>query len=165
MNAVPKNEFRALLHLVPVGAVAVAIIGFFFGAGFLLLTPLDPAAPTPDPVSPAQTLRADEIGPPPRDGETARDPPSATVAEKEPTNRTPETVAKQEAFALTPVETTLAPPARTTHAKRAGLGRHRHLATGRRWTWLWLPDARAGPNPGGGFYGPPNINVGYINPR
>jgi hypothetical protein len=27
---------------------------------------------------------------------------------------------------------------------------------------LWRPDARAGPIPGGGFYGPPNINVGYI---
>ena len=26
------------------------------------------------------------------------------------------------------------------------------------------PDANAGPNPGGGFYGAPNINVGRINP-
>ena len=25
-------------------------------------------------------------------------------------------------------------------------------------------DANAGPNPGGGFYGAPNINVGRINP-
>jgi hypothetical protein len=25
-------------------------------------------------------------------------------------------------------------------------------------------DASAGPNPGGGFYGAPNINVGRINP-
>jgi hypothetical protein len=30
---------------------------------------------------------------------------------------------------------------------------------------LWRPDASAGPNPGGAFYGPPNVNVGYINPR
>jgi len=29
----------------------------------------------------------------------------------------------------------------------------------------WRADATAGPNPGGGFYGAPNINVGYINPR
>jgi hypothetical protein len=26
-------------------------------------------------------------------------------------------------------------------------------------------DANAGPNPGGGFYGAPNLNVGRINPR
>jgi hypothetical protein len=25
-------------------------------------------------------------------------------------------------------------------------------------------DASAGPNPGGGFYGAPNLNVGRINP-
>jgi hypothetical protein len=25
-------------------------------------------------------------------------------------------------------------------------------------------DASAGPNPGGGFYGAPNINIGRINP-
>jgi len=25
-------------------------------------------------------------------------------------------------------------------------------------------DADAGPNPGGGFYGAPNINVGRVNP-
>ena len=25
-------------------------------------------------------------------------------------------------------------------------------------------DARAGPNPGGGFYGAPNIDIGRINP-
>lgn len=25
-------------------------------------------------------------------------------------------------------------------------------------------DANAGPNPGGGFYGGPNINVGRVNP-
>jgi hypothetical protein len=28
----------------------------------------------------------------------------------------------------------------------------------------WRGDASAGPNPGGGFYGAPNINVGRINP-
>ena len=26
-------------------------------------------------------------------------------------------------------------------------------------------DASAGPNPGGGFYGAPNIDIGRINPR
>jgi hypothetical protein len=28
----------------------------------------------------------------------------------------------------------------------------------------WRGDASAGPNPGGGFYGAPNINIGRINP-
>jgi len=29
---------------------------------------------------------------------------------------------------------------------------------------LWRHDASAGPNPGGGFYGAPNLNVGRVNP-
>jgi hypothetical protein len=44
-------------------------------------------------------------------------------------------------------------------------GRHHREGTRKRWTTLWRPDASAGPNPGGGFYTAPNINIGYINPR
>jgi hypothetical protein len=45
---------------------------------------------------------------------------------------------------------------------RAGLGRFGDAAC-----WMRGPltgDADAGPNPGGGFYGAPNLNVGRINP-
>jgi hypothetical protein len=30
---------------------------------------------------------------------------------------------------------------------------------------VWRLNAYPGPNPGGGFYGPPNINIGQINPK
>jgi hypothetical protein len=65
----------------------------------------------------------------------------------------------------TAMETTLVTPAGTTRAKRVRVGWRRQEVTGRRWAALWRPDASAGPNPGGGFYGAPNINVGHIDPR
>jgi hypothetical protein len=61
--------------------------------------------------------------------------------------------------------TVLVNPTHITHVKKIRVRQHRHEATGRHWAVLWRPDASAGPNPGGGFYGPPNINVGYVNPR
>jgi hypothetical protein len=45
---------------------------------------------------------------------------------------------------------------------RAGLGRFGDAA--RRMRGPLTGDANAGPNPGGGFYGAPNLNVGRINP-
>jgi len=83
--------------------------------------------------------------------------------------------------ALTPVPTKK-PLGRKTHAKKAGVRRHRQYQTTisrlpqretarsalgfvpTTPTPVWRPDASAGPNPGGGFYGPPNFEVGRINP-
>jgi hypothetical protein len=57
------------------------------------------------------------------------------------------------------------PSGAITRAKRTRVDPHRYQGTPRYWAVLWRPDASAGPNPGGGFYGPPNSTVGYINPR
>jgi hypothetical protein len=63
---------------------------------------------------------------------------------------------------FTAIETTSITPARITHAKKVRIFLYHRQD---RRAALWQPDANAGPNPGGGFYGPPNINVGYINPK
>jgi hypothetical protein len=68
-------------------------------------------------------------------------------------------------FAATAIDTAFIPPTRSTHPKRVRVLRYQRQVPARHWAELWRPDARAGPNPGGGFYGPPNVNVGYINPR
>jgi len=86
-------------------------------------------------------------------------PPSDAAATAAPPDRA--------AFAMMPtaVGATLIPPTKITHTKRVRVVRYQRQIIGRRWAALWRPDARAGPNPGGGFYGPPNVNIGYINPR
>jgi hypothetical protein len=56
-------------------------------------------------------------------------------------------------------------PARTIRAKRITVSRRRDGPTERRSMVVWRLNAYPGPNPGGGFYGPPNINVGQINPK
>jgi hypothetical protein len=160
MITVPKDDFRPLLYLVSLGAVAAATVCVFFGIGFLLLAPPHPAAPPADPDPPAQALEAHEV-PPPGNNDTAWGSLSAPPADKVTSSPTPSAPSNREAPAL---ETTLVPPAGITHAKRVRVGRHRHQGTGRHWVALWRPDASAGPNPGGGFYGPPNINIGRINP-
>jgi hypothetical protein len=63
------------------------------------------------------------------------------------------------------METAPIPPAGITRTKRIKVDRHRQEAPKRLSAALWRPDASAGPNPGGGFYGPPNINIGHINPK
>src|SRR5712671_6505109 len=153
MITVPKDDFRPLLYLVSLGAVAAATVCVFFGIGFLLLAPPHPAAPPADPDPPAQALEAHEV-PPPGNNDTAWGSLSAPPADKVTSSPTPSAPSNREAPAL---ETTLVPPAGITHAKRVRVGRHRHQGTGRHWVALWRPDASAGPNPGGGFYGPPNI--------
>jgi len=65
----------------------------------------------------------------------------------------------------TAVGATLIPPTKITHIKRVRVVRYQRQIIGRRWAALWRLDARAGPNPGGGFHGPSNVNIGYINPR
>ena len=165
MTTVPKNDFRLLLHLVSLGAVGAATVGVFFGAGFLLLPPPNPATPSADPVPPAQVLEAHEVPLPGNNDTMWGSSPAASVdmVAASPTLAAPP---NREALALeSPAIETLIPPAGITHGKRVEVGRHRHRGARRHWAALWRPDAHAGPHPGGGFYGPPNINVGYINPR
>jgi hypothetical protein len=144
MITVPKYDFRLLLpHLVSLGAVGAAIIGVFFGVGFLLLAPPHPVNPPADPIPPAQTPEAHEVAPS-ANNETAWGSSSAPVT------------GSRTIGATSHGEMALIPPSAITHAKRARVLRHHRQVTNRHW---------AGPLPGGGFYGPPNVNVGYINPR
>jgi hypothetical protein len=147
MITVPKDDFRPLLYLVSLGAVATATVSVFFGIGFLLLAPPHPAAPPVDPVPPAQALEAHEV-PLPWKSDTAWGSLSAPPADKVTSSPTPSAPSNREAPAL---ETPLVPQAGITHAKRVRVGRHRHQGTERHWVALWRPDASAGPNPGGGF--------------
>jgi len=169
--AVPKDESRPLPYLVTVGAVAAGTVAVFFGIGFLWLAPPHPAAPPgaaapADPVSRAQALEPHEV-PPLADNDTAWGSSSAPPAGKVTASTTPSAPSNREAPVLdaTGFETARVPPAGITHAKKVRVGRRRHQGTERHRVALWRPDASAGPNPGGGFYGPPNINVGHINPR
>jgi hypothetical protein len=165
MITLPKDDFRLPLDLVFVGAVATATIGLFFGAAFLLLAPPHLAAPPADSVSAVQTLAPHEVPPPGQDA-TARGSPLTPFADNVAAIRTVAAPANRESAALpaTALETALVPPAKITHRKKVWVSRRRDQGTRRHWTGLWRPHASAGPNPGGGFYGPPNINVGRINP-
>ena len=165
MMAVPKDESRPLPYLVTVGAVAAATVAVFFGIGFLQLAPLHPVAPPPDPVSRAQALEAHEV-PPLADNDAVSGSSSPPAGEVTASTR-PSVPSNREApvWDATGFETAGVPPAGITHARKVRVGRRRHQGTARHWVALWRPDASAGPNPGGGFYGPPNMNVGYVNPR
>jgi len=91
----------------------------------------------------------------------------------------------RQGLASAPTGATLNQPARNTHTKKARVARRHQSrmtisgtqreaegsalgvvpATGRDGTARWRGDASAGPNPGGGFYGSSNFEVGRINPR
>jgi hypothetical protein len=186
MITVPKNDFRSLPYLVSLSAIGVAASGILLGIGFLLLTHPQPAMPSADPVPVAQTPEAHEV-PPPGNNETAQGSPLGLPADKVAASPTPDAPSNRDVLAVhsTATETALIPSVQVTHARRRGGDRHhrnrmmvsrlpqteterssrgllpiteRNRATG------WRPDASAGPNPGGGFYGAPNINVGRINP-
>jgi hypothetical protein len=162
--AVSKHESRPLPYLVTVGAVAAATVAVFFGIGFLRLAPPHPVAPPPDPISRAQALEAHEV---PLADNDAVSGPSSPPAGKVTASTTPSVPSNREAPVLldaTGVETARVPPAGITQARKVRVGRQRHQGTERHWVALWRSDA-SGPNPGGGFYGPPNMNVGYVNPR
>jgi hypothetical protein len=166
MSAITKHDWAFSLYLVSLSAVITATVGVFFGIGFLLLASPDPAAPPAEAVSAPLALEAQEV-PSPANNDTAWGSSSTLPVDKaaasptlsEPSN--PKTPVLEAAT----METAPIPPAGITHAKRVRVGRHRQEAAGRRWVALWRPDASAGPNPGGGFYGPPNINIGHINPK
>jgi hypothetical protein len=166
-------DLRPLPYLIALGAVGAVIVGAFFGISFVWLAPphptvpvVDPAPPFVDPAPSAPALEARHdnwpqvLSPMATDNNAAANPlpdilpllnPAVNGA---PRNRT--------APVLT---TTLTSPAAMTHARRVRLERRRHQPLKRYSAGLWRPDARAGPLPGGGFYGPPNVNIGYINPR
>ena len=164
--ALLRNESQALLHLVTVGGVAAATITVFFGIGFLWLAPPHSITAPTDPAAPAQVLEAHEVPPLSNNGTTlgtSATPPAGNVA----ANPTANAPSNPRVLALT--STAIDPPviarAGRTHARRVRVGRHGHGQTARGWLLGWRSDASAGPNPGGGFYGPPNANVGYINPK
>jgi len=176
MTTVPRGDSRPLLYLVSLGAVATAIVGIFFGAGFLLLVPPHPGTSSADPDPPTQALEAYDVPPlgdndiawgsspeAPVDNVAASPIPSTSPLSVATTSESP--YGKDAALGSTAIETTLIPAAGIAHAKMARIVRYHRRGTGRHWVALWRPDARAGPHPGGGFYGPPNANVGYINPR
>jgi hypothetical protein len=72
---------------------------------------------------------------------------------------------EQPALKAAALENAFVPPARITHPKRVRVVRYQRQVTERHRAMLSGLNAYPGPNPGGGFYGPPNVNIGYINPR
>ena len=167
MTIVPRGDFRPLPYLAPLAALAVAIAAVFFGIAYLWLAPPHPLEPPADTGPPAQALEIHEVPPPansdttpgsssmvPTDGVAASSRPAATVEQERP------------ALGSQEIKTAMIPRASISHAKRVRVVRyHRQVIPERRAVALWRPDASAGPLPGGGFYGPPNANIGYINPR
>jgi hypothetical protein len=167
VSPVNRDDFRSLLYLISLSVVGVVIVGVFFGVGFLWLIDPNPATPSVHPVPSAQALEAHEVTAPANNG-SERGSSSAPPADKVVASPTPSAPSEQEpaASASTAIETALIPPSRITHGnKRMWVRRRRHEVTVRHWGALWRPDASAGPNPGGGFYDGPNINVGRINPK
>jgi hypothetical protein len=184
MTTVPEDEFRPLPHLVALGAAGVAVVGVFFGVGLLLLSPRHQTAPSADQGLHTQALEtydaAADPGPQPEALEAhgvPLDPAlQAQALEAHQIASLPNEIASgtsspphterayREAFASgqTAMQTKVVPPA---GMKRRRIVRYHRQITTRQWSALWRPDAHAGPNPGGGFYGPPNMNVGYIDPR
>src|SRR6516164_9664001 len=166
MTAQLRNDSQALLHLVTVGAVAAATITVFFGIGFLWLAPPHPVTAPTDPAAPAQVLNAREV-PSLSNNDTTLGSSAAPLADNVAVNPTATAPSNPRVLALTSTapETPIIARVGRTHAKRVRVGRHGHGQTARGWLLGWRSDASAGPNPGGGFYGPPNFNVGYINPK
>jgi hypothetical protein len=177
MTSAPGDDVRALPHLVSLGAVGAAIAAVFFGIAFLWLAPQQPAEPPADLDSPTEALEFQEVPSPanndkalgrstesPAGNVTANPLPSALPLTVATTTGAPSNPAAP-ALVSTSMEAMLIPPAKITHAKRVRVSLFYRQATARDRAALWRPDASAGPLPGGGFYGPPNINVGYINPR
>jgi len=176
MTAAPEGDSRSLLYVVSLGAVAAATATAFFGAAYFSWLASPNLAKVPRDLSPpAQALSTDEF-PTPGGNETTGSTESTgenvtTGPRASPlSNVTIITGAQsdQEGTAVSSQVTHATPrlirPAGIPHPKRVRIVRY-HPQVATRYNAFWRPDARAGPNPGGGFYGPPNINVGYINPR
>jgi hypothetical protein len=158
------EDVRPLPHLLSLGATGAVTAAIFFGIAFLALSPPQPAEPPADPDLPAQALEGGEI---PMSGDNivviglSSAPPGEAAARP----RFGASAESEETASASALETASIPRFDITHSKRVRVGRHRREGTRKRWATLWRPDASAGPNPGGGFYTAPNINIGYINPR
>jgi hypothetical protein len=165
MRAVTKDGFRSLLYLISL-VVGVATAGVLVGVGFSWLTDPPPATQTAGPILSAQALKENEFRLPRGNG-TAGGPLPDIPAEKVAASSLPDAPSNSAALALgmPAMKARHTPSGAITRAKRARVDPHRYQGTPRYWAVLWPPDASAGPNPGGGFYGPPNSTVGYINPR
>jgi hypothetical protein len=161
MTTAPTEEAPSLLYLVTIGAVATATIVVFFGVGFLLLSLPNPATQPADPAPASDALEAHQA-PQPANNDA---PPSMSAAllannvAAEPSSVQSDPAAP--ASASIAITTAIVRPARTTRAR----SRRHHEPTVRHSMVVWRLNTYPGPNPGGGFYGPPNINVGQINPR
>ena len=166
MNGMTKEDVRSTLYLVSIGVVGAATVGIFFGLGFMWLTDPRPAAPPANPAMPGQALEADAISAPLIES-AASDSSPVLPAEKVAASANPDPHADGAIVTLNSaaMDATLIRPARIAHSKGLHHSRHRLQRTVRYWAASWRSDASAGPNPGGGFYGPPNSNIGYINPR
>jgi hypothetical protein len=175
-GALSREGLGSLLYLITFGIVVAATAGLFLGVGFTWLTDPPPTRTAALSVLPEQALKVDEF-PLPGDATIAQPSspriPAEKAAESPITNTLPLSDGTTKApptreaplSGSTAIVAMLSPPAAINHAKRVRVVRYPRQVTERRRTELWRPDARAGPHPGGGFYGPPNINVGYINPR
>jgi hypothetical protein len=163
MSAAPKHDFRPLLFLIPTAAAAVAVIAVFFGIGLLLLR--CPATLSVNSDASEQSLEAYELTPSQRDDTT----PGSSVDTRadKPASPRPGATSNPDPGALgsTATETALIPSGEIRGVKSAGISRYRHRRSWKHWAAVWRGDSHPGPNPGGGFYGPPNLNVGHINPR
>jgi hypothetical protein len=166
MTAAPDDHFRGLPRLLSIGAIGAATAVVFFGVAFLWLTPLHLTKPPADVDAPAQALEVQEV-PPPANNDAVGTSSSAPTVDKAAASPTSAVASEPELPALTPTALETAfPPARSARWTRVRVALyHRQVAPKRHGVAPWRPDARAGPNPGGGFYGPPNVNIGYINPR
>ena len=166
MNSVTKGDIRSLAYLISCSVVGAAVVGVSFGIGFLWLTDPDRAASEADPVVATQALKADKLASQ-EDNDTAGQSSPKFPAEEVGASLPPDTTSNPAAPSLrsTAIAATLIRPAVVNHAKRVRVDRRHHQVTVRYWAASWRSDASAGPNPGGGFYGPPNINIGYVNPR
>jgi hypothetical protein len=140
----------------------------FFGIAFLWRTPPHPTEPPADVDLTAQFLPIQEVAPQPANNDAVGASSSAPTVDKAAASLTSAAASEHELPALkaTALETAFVPPARSARGERVRIALyHRQVARERHRVAPWRPDARAGPNSGGGFYGPPNVNVGYINPR
>ena len=168
MSAVTRRDFASLLHLVSLSAVAAATVGVFFGVGFSLIAPPHaPVAPLKDPAPGAEAVQVEELQSPENNDAAGRSSSAPSSPHEVAASPMLSALSEQQPPLLGSVEThtVLVNPTHVIHAKKIRVRQRRREATARHWAVLWRPDASAGPNAGGGFYGPPNINIGYINPR
>jgi hypothetical protein len=162
-----SDKARPLPILLSLAAIGAATATMVFSIAFLTLVPPQPAAPFADTYAdlPVPAIERHEIQSS-GDSLIAIGSPLAAPPGDMAASSTFAGSATDETTALEPAtETALAPRSVITRSKRVRVIRFHREAPRTHRARLWRPDASAGPNPGGGFYTPPNINVGYINPR